>query len=94
MSLAATTALTYGALGCATFLLYGWDKLQARRGGRRVPEAQLHVLALLGGFAGSIAGMQLFRHKTRKPVFQVVPALAALLHAAGWGWWILGRGDG
>jgi uncharacterized membrane protein YsdA (DUF1294 family) len=81
--------LAYGALATATFLLYGWDKLQAQRAGRRVPEAQLHVLALLGGFPGSLLGMRLFRHKTRKLAFRAVLAAAVLLHAAGWSWWLL-----
>lgn len=87
MSLATATVLGYGSLALATFLLYGWDKLQARRSGQRVPEAHLHVLALLGGFAGALAGMRLFRHKTRKPVFHAVLALAALLHVGFWSWW-------
>ena len=91
MSFAATVALTYGVIGGVTFLLYGWDKLQARRAARRVPEVHLHALALLGGFGGAFAGMQLFRHKTQKPVFRVVLFLAALLHAGAWGWWLVGR---
>jgi len=78
----------YGALTLATFALYGWDKLQARRAGRRVPERTLHLLALAGGFLGAWVGMRLFRHKTQKRGFAVVLAMAVLLHAAFWGWWL------
>ena len=85
-----TIALVYAALSLVTLALYGWDKLQARREGRRVPEKTLHGLALLGGFAGAWLGMSLFRHKTRKPMFALVVGVAALLHAALWGAWYFG----
>ena len=47
------------------FLLMLADKLKARKGAWRIPEATLIGAALLGGSIGSIAGMYLFRHKTR-----------------------------
>jgi uncharacterized membrane protein YsdA (DUF1294 family) len=80
----------YGALALATFVLYGWDKLQARRGGHRIPERTLHLLALAGGFFGAWLGMRLFRHKTMKPGFALIVILAAFGHAAFWGWRLLG----
>ncbi len=43
----------------------GIDKRRAIRHEWRIPEATLFLIALLGGSMGSIAGMQLFRHKTR-----------------------------
>jgi len=90
MNRAEAVLLAYAALGVSSFALYGLDKLQARRGGRRVPEMRLHLLALLGGFAGAYLGMRVFRHKTLKPVFAWVQAAAALLHGAGWAWWWFG----
>ncbi|MCJ7512816.1 MAG: DUF1294 domain-containing protein [Anaerolineales bacterium] len=57
------------AASAVTFVFYGVDKLQAKRSGLRVPEAELHALALVGGFAGGFAGRAVFRHKLRKPVF-------------------------
>ena len=94
MSRVGAVALAYAALSLATFLAYGWDKLQAKRGGSRVSEARLHALALFGGFAGAWLGMRLFRHKTQKRAFAVVIALAAVLHAAGWlfAWWLAREG--
>ena len=45
--------------------MMGVDKLKARKRSWRIPESTLFVLALIGGSIGSIAGMHLFRHKTR-----------------------------
>lgn len=69
-------------LGLVTFAVYGWDKQRAKAGGQRVPEVVLHALALGGGVLGGWAGRQVFRHKTRKPVFTVVLAIATLVWAA------------
>jgi len=59
----------FGACSLLTLLSFAWDKAAARRGARRVPEARLLALALLGGGAGALLGMIWFRHKTRKPRF-------------------------
>jgi uncharacterized membrane protein YsdA (DUF1294 family) len=74
--------------GIVTFAYYGYDKAQARRGGWRVPESILHLLALAGGFLGGWAGMYAFRHKTREPIFKVVLGLATVLQLglAFWLW--------
>ena len=45
-------------------LMYA-DKQFARKNLWRVPEATLFTAALLGGSIGSLAGMYLFRHKTK-----------------------------
>lgn len=61
------------------FCLMGYDKSQARRGGHRVAELTLLSLALLGGAAGGVAGMYLFRHKTRHWYFKWgLPAILLL----------------
>jgi uncharacterized membrane protein YsdA (DUF1294 family) len=44
--------------------------MAARRAWRRVPEATLLAFGVLGGWAGAIAGQQLFRHKTQKQPFR------------------------
>ncbi|MCM1537560.1 MAG: DUF1294 domain-containing protein [bacterium] len=41
------------------------DKRKARKKLWRIPEATLFLIALIGGSIGSIAGMYVFRHKTR-----------------------------
>jgi uncharacterized membrane protein YsdA (DUF1294 family) len=56
----------------ATFFAYLYDKSVAASGTGlwRVPEAVLHLLALVGGTPGAFAGQRLLRHKTRKEGFR------------------------
>lgn len=49
----------------------GIDKLKAKRGSRRVPENTLFMFTILGGGVGTILGMYIFRHKTKKKKFTV-----------------------
>lgn len=53
------------AVNLISFILMGVDKSKARKRSWRIPESTLFVLALIGGSIGTIAGMHLFRHKTR-----------------------------
>ena len=55
--------------GVLTFLVFSWDKLCARRGWRRISEARLLWLALVGGIAGAKYGQRRLRHKTYKQPF-------------------------
>jgi uncharacterized membrane protein YsdA (DUF1294 family) len=68
-------------LGLSTFLIYGYDKLRARRGGRRVPEAALLALALIGGALGGWAGMLIWRHKTRHARFWIAQVIGTIVIA-------------
>lgn len=54
-----------------TFLIMWFDKHEAKIGDWRVPERTLFLLVLLGGGIGGIAGMYVFRHKTRKWYFKI-----------------------
>ena len=45
------------------------DKRKAKYGRWRIPEKTLLIVALLGGSIGTISGMYLFRHKTKKLKF-------------------------
>lgn len=71
-----------GVLSTLSFLLYGWDKAQAKLHRRRIPEVALLFCALLGGSAGALLGMALFRHKIRKPPFRYGVPLMLAAHAA------------
>lgn len=53
------------------FLAMGIDKLKAQKGWWRIPEATLMTMCLLGGGIGTIAGMYIFRHKTKKMKFTI-----------------------
>ncbi len=52
------------------FAAYGIDKSQARENGRRIPEATLLLLGLIGGSPAAFAAQRIFHHKTRKRAFQ------------------------
>ena len=67
----------YVALNLVALIMYGYDKMKARKGERRISEKALLSIALLGPF-GAMAGMRWFRHKTRKLKFKVVPLFAVL----------------
>lgn len=60
------------AVNLVALTIFGIDKLQSKRGSWRVPETRLLLVAFFGPF-GALAGMLLFRHKTRKVKFLLVP---------------------
>ena len=61
------------------FLMMGIDKLKARKHRRRISERTLFVISIIGGSVGSLAGMYLFRHKTRHTKFVVgIPVILAI----------------
>ena len=57
-------------INALAFIVYGIDKLKARKGWWRIPEATLLLLALVGGSIGSWLGMKLWHHKTMHRKFQ------------------------
>ena len=52
----------------------------AEKGQRRIREADLLILALIGGALGALIGQQVFRHKTLKQPFRTLLWLAALIN--------------
>ena len=63
-------------INAASFVLMLADKLKARKNRWRIPERTLMLSALLGGSIGALAGMYLFRHKTRHAKFTIgIPAI-------------------
>ncbi len=68
--------LIINALGLLIMLA---DKIKAKKGLYRIPEAVLLGIGFLGGSVGCYAGMVLFHHKTRKPKFSIgLPVMVAL----------------
>lgn len=53
-----------------TLVIYGVDKMAARKDWRRVPEATLLFFGVVGGWVGAMVGQQVFRHKTQKQPFK------------------------
>jgi uncharacterized membrane protein YsdA (DUF1294 family) len=57
----------------------GIDKWKAKHHAWRIPEKTLFLVSLLGGSAGTWAGMYIFRHKTKHWYFVVgMPAILLL----------------
>lgn len=63
------------------FLLYGIDKWCAKNDKWRISEKTLIGLAFSMGAVGAILGMKMFRHKTKKKMFQALIALAFFVNA-------------
>lgn len=62
----------YGLFSVVAFATYGADKSAAERGAWRTPEANLHTIALLGGWPGALVARRVFRHKTTKQPFRSI----------------------
>ncbi|MBQ2686059.1 MAG: DUF1294 domain-containing protein [Erysipelotrichaceae bacterium] len=60
--------IIYAVMNILTFITYGADKLKAFRNKYRISEKTLLIMSVFGIF-GALAGMFLFRHKIRKPLF-------------------------
>jgi len=59
-----------------TFIVYGIDKLRAKKGMWRISEATLLTLAAFGGSIGAWLGMIFWHHKTLHKKFKYgVPAI-------------------
>lgn len=59
------------AINLITFVTMYVDKRKAKWGKWRIKESTLFTLVFLGGGIGGIAGMYLFRHKTKKTRFVI-----------------------
>lgn len=87
----AKAALALVAVNFWTVAAFGHDKRRALRGGRRAAEANLLLLALLGGSPGALAARRALRHKTRKEPFSTrLHVIAAVQAGALIGWFVLG----
>ena len=82
MKLFAIYLVVMNVLGVAVM----WsDKRRARLHRWRIPEKVLFGVSLLGGSAGTWAGMYLFRHKTKHRSFVLgIPAILILQLILAW----------
>ena len=53
-----------------TFVVYGIDKLKAKKGKCRVSETTLLLLAIVGGSVGAWCGVKVWHHKTMHAKFK------------------------
>ena len=58
------------AINVITFLVYGIDKLKAKKRKWRIPEATLLLLAIVGGSIGAWTGMKVWHHKPMHKKFK------------------------
>ncbi len=75
----------YLIINIIAFLAFGYDKLAAKTDQWRLSEKNLMLLALIGGFVGTMAGKIIFHHKTLKKEFALVALISSLVHI-----WIIG----
>ena len=62
-----------------TFVVYGIDKLKAKKGKWRVSETTLLLLAIIGGSVGAWCGVKVWHHKTMHAKFKYgIPLIMAM----------------
>ncbi|MBN1469769.1 MAG: DUF1294 domain-containing protein [Fusobacteriaceae bacterium] len=67
------------AVNIYSFIVMGLDKWKAKNKAYRVSENTLLLNAILGGAFGSILGMYIFHHKTKKKKFFIgIPIIIIL----------------
>lgn len=70
----------YIFINIIAFLAYGYDKSAAKRKVQRISEKTLLSLAVFGGGFGALAAMNIFRHKTKKPIFIATTIISIVAH--------------
>lgn len=84
------TWMIYLILSPVTFIVYAIDKYAAKNDHRRIPEINLHILALLGGWPGALLAQHMIRHKSAKQAFRrifwvtVMANMGALVAVSVW----------
>ena len=72
------------AANIVSFVMFGIDKSRAKRRAWRISEAALLISAAVGGSVGAIAGMIVFRHKTKHLKFLIGLPLILIIHLTLW----------
>ena len=79
------------AVNVLTLWMYAADKNAARAGRWRIPESNLHLLSLLGGWPAAWLAQQNMRHKSSKKEFRTVYWLTIVLHCGALAWLVLAK---
>ena len=85
------TLAALAALNVVTLWLYAADKNAARAGRWRIPESNLHLLSLLGGWPAAWLAQQNMRHKSSKTEFRAVYWCTIVLHCGALAWVVLAK---
>ena len=68
-----------GLINIISFMVYGLDKLKAKQGKWRIPEATLLLQAIIGGSIGAWCGVKVWHHKTLHKKFRYgIPLIITL----------------
>ncbi|HEY0924929.1 DUF1294 domain-containing protein [Rheinheimera pacifica] len=81
----------YAVISLFTFISYWLDKRKAQAGRWRIPEANLQLLSLIGGWPGALLAQSYLRHKSKKRAFLSVFWLTVLVNLAALSW-VAGHG--
>ena len=75
-----TLVTYYLVINIITFGVWGFDKFRSKFNQWRIAEKSLYGFIIFGGGLGALAGMVVFRHKTRKPLFKILSIVSLLVH--------------
>lgn len=70
----------YLLMSLMTLILYGIDKVKAKKSSPRISEKTLHLSEFFCGWPGAILGQLFFRHKTSKFSYQLIFWLIVAFH--------------
>jgi len=76
----------YCSFSLVGFAMNRADKFAAERGAWRIPEANLHAIALLGGWPGALVARRVFRHKTTRQPFRTILWGTVIANCVGLAW--------
>ena len=71
-----------GVMSLLTVIITVYDKIAAKAGKWRIPEATILLTGLFGGAFAEFVTMQIIRHKTQHRKFMIVLPLEIILHVA------------
>ena len=74
----AAVLMIFLAVDILAFIMYGIDKKRAKKNEWRISERTLLLAGFCGGAVGALAGMKIFRHKTRHWYFWAVNILGII----------------
>ena len=69
-------------INAIAFVVYGIDKLKAKKGKWRIPESTLLLLAIIGGSIGAWLGIKVWHHKTLHKKFKYGIPLIVIIQIA------------
>lgn len=72
--------LVWGLMSLVTLILYGMDKIKAKRHQWRIKESILLGCTFLFGSIGAFIGIHILRHKSRHWYFRVVCDVSLFIH--------------